>query len=355
MSRHSPKDEFDQSSSIYDETQAAERAVIAACLIKPVRIAEIAGRIHPDDIVNPLHRRVLEALIAIAEEGRTPSIEALAANFGATEEVAPRVTLRGYLLDIAKQGADGLFLPWLDAVEVVIDQSRRRRLAAIGSHLTQGSTLATRASDLATEAVGMIDNVLADMRTGQRLSYDAGGAGAAALARLDSDARAYPTTGLEDLDKMIGGWPLGQLSVVAGRPGAGKSAVATSTLLRTAKTGIPAAFFSLEMTREQLGSRMLADLAYTRNAPIMYEDILNRRVDSGRRHRLEEAQSRLAQLPISIEEQQGLSVAEIAARSRKIAATATRAGQRLRVHLRRPHDAGAIERPLCRKSCARGR
>ena len=219
--------------------------------------------------------------------------------------------------------------PWLDAVEVVIDQSRRRRLAAIGSHLTQGSTLATRASDLATEAVTMIDNVLADMRTGQRLSYDAGGAGTPALARLDSDARAYPTTGLEDLDKMIGGWPLGQLSVVAGRPGAGKSAVATSTLMRTAKTGIPAAFFSLEMTREQLGSRMLAD--DTRNAPIMYEDILNRRIDSCRRPRLEEAQSRLAQLPINIEEQQGLSVAEIAARSRKIAATATRAGQRLRV------------------------
>ena len=169
---------------IYSEVLAAERAVIAACLIKPARIAEIAGRVHPDDIVNPLHRRVLETLIVIAEEGRTPSIEALAANFGATEEVAPRVTLRGYLLDIAKQGADGLFLPWLDAVEVVIDQSRRRRLAAIGSHLTQGSTLATRASDLATEAVGMIDNVLADMRTGQRLSYDAGGAGAAALARL---------------------------------------------------------------------------------------------------------------------------------------------------------------------------
>ena len=109
----------------YSEVLAAERAVIAACLIKPARIAEIAGRIHPDDIVNPLHRRVLETLIVIAEEGRTPSIEALAATFGATEEVAPGVTLRGYLLDIAKQGADGLFLPWLDAVEVVVDQSSR--------------------------------------------------------------------------------------------------------------------------------------------------------------------------------------------------------------------------------------
>ena len=128
----------------------------------------------------------------------------------------------------------------------------------------------------------MLDDATIAMRPSKRLSYDAGGAGEGAIARLDGTDRAYPTTGLADLDKWLGGWPLGELSVLAGLPGSGKPRSASSTMLRTAKAGNPAMLFSLEMTRVQLGARMLTDLAYDHKHPITYEDVVNRRVDRAR-------------------------------------------------------------------------
>lgn len=319
------------SRNIYAEEMAAERAILAACLIKPARIAEVAARIHPDDLVSPLHRKLLASLFLIAEEGRTPSVEAICAHHG-DDEVSPNVTLRKYLKTITVDVVTSTFLPWEDAVEVVIDKSRRSRLASIGSHLQQGSTLALRASDLASEAIDQIDGVLSEIRSGRRLSYNAGQAGEAALAHMDGTDRKYPTTGLKDLDYRLGGWPLGQLSVLAGRPGAGKSAVASSMLWRTAEAGNSAVFYSLEMTKEQLGARLLTDLAYVRQDPIEYQDILNRTgIDARRRERLNDARAKLAELPINIEEQRGLTVSEIAARSRKIAVQRAKEGRPLKL------------------------
>jgi replicative DNA helicase len=177
----------------------------------------------------------------------------------------------------------------------------------------------------------MLDELTVLMRKGRGFTYDAGGAGQGALARLDGEDRTYPTTGLDDLDKRVGGWPLGQLTVLAGRPGAGKSAVATSAMLRTAKAGNSALFFSLEMVKEQLGARMLTDLAYDHMLPIVYEDVLNRCVEPRARRRLDAAAEALAKLPVHIEEQRGLTMADVAARSRKIAAALLREGKQLRV------------------------
>ena len=206
----------------------------------------------------------------------------------------------------------------------MIEQARRRRIAAIGGHLTQGADVAVKLGDLVAEATGMLDEVAVAMRKGRGLSYGAGDAGKGAMDRLS-------TTGLADLDKWIGAWPLGELTILAGRPGSGKSAVASSTMLRTADAGNAAIFFSLEMVREQLGARMLTDLAYDHARPIFYEDVLNRRIDARARQRLEVAHDKLRRLPIHIEEQRGLMVAEIAARSRKFAASQLRAGKQLRV------------------------
>jgi replicative DNA helicase len=103
-------------------------------------------------------------------------------------------------------------------------------------------------------------------------------------------------------------------------------------LLRTAAKGNAAAFFSLEMTKEQLGARMLTDLAYVQSQPVLYEDILNRRIrDERHRRRLDDAKASLETLSIFIEEQRGLTVSEIAARSRKIAAKLERDGKTLRI------------------------
>jgi replicative DNA helicase len=312
------------------DVSPAERAVLAACLIKPDRIAEVAARLKPDDIVEPLHKMLLQELVILSDAGRKPSVEALIAVLG-DEEIGPQLTVRGYLLQIIKDGLYGHLVPLDDGIEVLRDEARRRQLSSIGGLLTvRATSRAVLVADTAHEAVSELDNILASLREGKARSYDLAQAGSMALSHLDSTDRRYPTTGLVDLDSMTGGWPLGQLSIVAGRPGMAKSALTTSCVTRAGKAGHGCVFFSLEMVGEQLGARLLTDLAYMHREPINYQDILHRRIaDKRLRGRLEDAQSQLSGLPAIIEQQRGLTMAEIAARCRKHANAFDRRGRRL--------------------------
>ena len=249
-------------------------------------------------------------------------------------ELEPGYTTKTYLCELVGDNLlDGAgLMPLSDAVEVVRDASQRNTLAIIGHALAARATSQTSpVGDIAGEAVQALDDVLSSLRAGARLSYDAEGAALTALAHLDSSERQYPTTGLADLDAATGGWPLGQLSIWAGRPGMGKSACASSAVLRAGKAGFGVGFFSLEMQGEQLGARLLTDLAFTGASPIYYEDILNRRIDEQQRRRLNRAAEALDGLPIRIEEQRGLNLAEIQSRARKMANTFARDGQKLSV------------------------
>ena len=309
-----------------------ERAVIVGCLTKPDLIAEVAAKLTPADFEGEFHRRVVDILIGLHNEGRKPSIEAVVAVTG-DDEIAPNLTVRGYLRGLVTDGLTSLLLPFDDALETIKDASQRKALGEAGSDLMFGATSGTKSvADLAGEAVSRIDDVLVSLRSGKRRAYDAAGAGQSAIDLITRDVAPYPTTGLADLDRMIGGWPRGELSVIAGRPGTGKSAVATSTVLRAARAGFPVCFFSLEMRDEQLGARMLTDMTFTASDPIHYEDILKRRVaNESHLARLQVAQQQLVGLPIHIEEQRGLTMAEITARARKTAAALERAGTPLQM------------------------
>ena len=314
-----------------DVDYTAEQSIIARVLMAPDNsLAEVAAKLQPKDFAHPFHARVISSLMALVDEGRTPSIQAILAVVG-SGEIEPGLSVRGYLLRLVSHHGTENLLPLADAIEVVRDTAQRNALSVIGS------TLAARAAgqdlsvgDMASDAVHALDDVMSALRQGKRRTYDAQGAVDIALEHYASDARPYPTTGLADLDRMIGGWPLGQLSIVAGRPGMGKSAIATSFVLSAAKAGHGVAFFSLEMRGEQLGSRIVCDLAYQADDPIHYDDILNRRPLSDRNmRRLVDARERLTGLPVMMDEQSSLTVAEISSRSRKLANSLDRDGRRL--------------------------
>ena len=308
----------------------AERAVIGHCLFKPERAREIAARVLAADFIDPFNRRIMETLVALADQDRIPSVEAVVALLG-NDEVAPGVNVRNYLHQIGKEAILGGLLPWEGAVEVVLDHAHRRDARAIAEALANGAALATSIGPVLVEASEMIDDLQSTLRCRRRDSYGAADAGASALEYLDTPDRNHPTTGLEDLDAMLGGWPRSQLSILAGRPGMCKSAVATSAVLRAAKSGVCSLIFSLEMTKIQLGARMLTDLAYTHDRPIHYEDINRRKIDSDQRQRLDAATARLQDLPVKIEEERGLLLSDIGVRTRKHAAALAREGRTLQL------------------------
>jgi replicative DNA helicase len=150
---------------------------------------------------------------------------------------------------------------------------------------------------------------------------------------IDSAADAYKrdggmaglSTGLADLDALLSGLVPGNLIIVAGRPGMGKSALAAGFALHNAERfrqtrdsanpeGCPVAIFSLEMSAEELFARFTAQRtgisAQRLRAGSFSESDFNRVLD--------EAQSHLAELPLYIEEAGQLTIGQIISRARRL-------------------------------------
>lgn len=306
---------FDISTASFD----AERAIIAKCLVSADAITEASGKITPNDFEHPFLSACFGALIGFSDEGRKPSVESLVSVFG-NVEIEAGLTTRDFLTELVRGSFVCRFIPVEDAVGVIRENTQRRVLSSIGSEMFASATGQKGVAEIIAEATARLDEVSASTRQSSRSAYNALGAADAAIAHMEATARSSTTTGLADLDAMLGGWPKGELSVLAGRPGMGKSAVASTCLIRAAKAKHGCLFFSLEMTAKQIGARILSDLAYTFDRPIYYQDILNRKLDDMGKRRLREAREFLGTLPIIIEEQRGLSITDITTRARKQAA-----------------------------------
>ena len=121
------------------------------------------------------------------------------------------------------------------------------------------------------------------------------------------------TTGYDDLDKILGGFKKGDLTIVAARPGVGKTALMTNFAHRMAISGKRVAFFSLEMSKEQLAMRMLS----------IASSIPTNRIDQGdfsedELTRLGIAYDALAELPIYIDDASTLNIRALRNRARRI-------------------------------------
>lgn len=320
----------DEESSIYG--LQIEQTVIAHCVWKPDSLHALRAKVGAEDFRHPLHQRVVAHMLALHAEGRHPSLMALKELVG-DDEVEPGLTAEDYLAAIAKRSVSDLLMPFDDALETLQEQILRRQLSNIGSDIAAKATANVWTSqEIGLEAHARVDDVLNRARRRRKRSFLASDTGALAHELIHGHRTPDPTTGLADLDRMVGGWPRGQLSVVAGRPGAGKSAFATMSLRQAALAGHGCLFFSLEMTMQQLLARMLCDLAYTRDQPIEYQTVIESKLDDDRLlHRLERAHERFESLPLQIEEERGINLHDISARTRKAVDAFERRGQKLEV------------------------
>jgi replicative DNA helicase len=145
----------------------------------------------------------------------------------------------------------------------------------------------------------------------------------------------YAYCGSLDLGNVIGGWRRKRLYVVAGRPGMGKSTLALSLLLRTARKGHGVMIFALEMGRDELTEMALCNMAYDPRRRIEYRDINASAVmREGFREKFEqvlEAAPRLQQLPLMISDRGGLTLAEIRSQAMQYAQRLAAEGKRLEV------------------------
>jgi replicative DNA helicase len=306
----------------------AEQALLGAIMIENAVLDRIAGILEASDFSESIHAHVYAAAVRMRQSGELVSPLTLRAHVDGLE--AGDLPVWKYLGKVAAQTPS--IANAVAYAETVKDQAARRRLFELGEDLmavSRNPAIAT--SDMASQAVTALDHVLAISSSKKRQAVPLGSAMADVLDQvMNDDGSTRITSGLHDLDKVLcGGWRRKQYAILAGRPSMGKTTVATSAMLRTAKAGHGVLMLSLEMPTEQVAARAMTDLAYTSLRRTQYNAFLSGQCNEQELKLIADAGSQFRKLPLVIDDERGLTIAEIGARIRAQAQKFEKAGIRL--------------------------
>lgn len=281
---------------------AMEQAVIAGLLTSPDAIFDVADRLKPEVFSDRSNRFVYEAILSLMNAGT--AIDMLTVedamhrlDSGLFEQLNGLSFLSEMLLDVRTDAhirvhADELVRCYtlrslVDGLKVKETEAQLPE-ADVDELLTGVEDLAgllrgglTRAASM-EEAGTVAGRVLEDSYRDQ--------------AERESGKVARLGSGLHDLDALTGGFYKGELTVLAGRPSMGKSAVARWMALHMARQGKPVAFFSVEMSKEQNVMRLLSMISGIDADRLRFKGTL-----ASDRVRLEAARKELDSLPIILE------------------------------------------------------
>lgn len=236
----------------------AEQAVLGSLLTDSSAWSRIAGKLEPQDFHRPDHALIFAAITKLAGVGKEADVVTVSAHLQSSGDLDAAGGM-GYLGRIARETATAANIE--SYAEVVRERSMRRKLAALAESIQRTVSAPGRdrsAEDLLADAQRALYDLQAKARTGgglvsahelTRLLFDD-------LERRRERSLGMPI-GLEDFDELTGGLEPGELVVLAGRPGVGKTALLGGVSLHGAKSG-PAAVFSAEMPALQLMRRNLA-------------------------------------------------------------------------------------------------
>ena len=312
-----------------------EQVVLGAILVsKGAALDSVCSILCSSDFYEPVHAALFEKFMDARSSGRVIDIKLTVASLGpdAHAPLIGQTTVGQYVARLAAEAVTVSDAP--SYAKVVRELAERRALKAIGEELAATAAEANNPAELAASAIEVLDPVAANHSGIAQHAVSIHEAGIGAVERMTT-ARQNPgqitgiSTGLHDLDVRTNGLQRGELAILAGRPGMGKSALAISIARQAANAGSAALYFSCEMTADLLAARAIADMCFDENDPIPYHNILSGKLSTAQAERIVEAQRDLKPLPLHIEEQAGISVAQIVSRSRRHHRMLERAGKSL--------------------------
>lgn len=305
----------------------AEQALLGLIFRSNEHYDEISGFLEPHHFYDPLHGSIYREIEYKIEHGVDASPITVKPSFDNLDHIIEGMSVGQYLANLMTSGL--AYGNPRDLAEGIISDYKMRSCIMIGEDLVNSGY----ARDHNT-----IEHAEADL---YKLSQDRPDISEPALAsvaagELLADIRAgnkpdCVTSGLQDVDRMIGGYFKRELSIIAARPSMGKSAFVASTIRQIAKEGHGVGVLSFEMIKDQIMGRMLSDIVFNAINPIEYNRIRRHDLLPHETDRLEEASKRLEELPIYIDDQRGLSLPAIHAKARKIGRELSKSGHSLDV------------------------
>lgn len=313
----------------------AEQALLGALLANNKAYERIGEFLAEHHFVDPIHGRIFRAIQRRIEAGQLADVVTLRAEFehgGVLNEVGGPAYLAQLLtamVGVINAGEYG---------RVIHDAWLRRQLIDVGETIVNNAF----GAEAELDAAGQLENAEQQLFD---LAKDGGaeGGGFVSFERALSDAvlqaeRAFSTpggvsglsTGLRDLDAKTGGLHPSDLIILAGRPGMGKTALATKiaygaarSLLREAREQDPnaqprggIAIFSLEMSSDQLATRLLSEEARISGDRIRRGDISQRDFD-----RFVEVSREIGALPLFIDDTPAITISALRTRCRRLKRT----------------------------------
>jgi replicative DNA helicase len=314
----------------------AEQALLGAIFCNNQALGVVSGIVRAEYFYEPIHSKIFELCEDAIQDGRAATPITLKGKLPADLDIAgmrpieymARLTAEATTVINAPDYARTIRDTW--AARCVVDAAT----AAIAEVSDPGASVKAVISGL----LGGLDGIRASVDDRRRSCRPVADGMSALLSRIDAiHAGQVPpsaTTGLADLDQMIGRLQGGRLVVVAGRPGMGKTIVGANIARATAAAGNGCLLFSLEMPEEEINARIAADQAFTSTTvgpPITAKMISEGTLTPTQMRCVEGAAEMAGRLPLIIDTSAGLSVGEILAKTRNRADEMRARGVTLRV------------------------
>lgn len=307
----------------------AEQALLGAVLVNNLAFDGASKVISADDFSEEVHRRTWTAIEGLIADGRAATLINLKASLGDLP-LGEGVTIGQYLARLAA-GATTI-INAVDYAKTIRSMAERRKIIAFASdtlEMAYSAPIEMRPSQIAASAIDMLDGVVARGSTGApriTIGQATEDTIAKAYATLQGDVKPSLRTGLIGIDRRLNGLEGGDLIILAGRPGMGKSALAVQIALNIALRKDPdgvgrdgVAFISLEMTSGQIAQRAISNRCQDRGVKVEYRDIREALgLKDYQLEAMEDARRALSRAPLIIEQEGGLSLAQISARARRI-------------------------------------
>ncbi len=299
----------------------AEQAVIGSILVNNDIFDEINTIVSSVNFYDPMHQKIFEAIENLIYKGMLANPITLKNYF---KDEKDDINIPEYLVKITKFSTS--VRQAIEYSKIIYDMFVRRELIKISEQTIDSAKL----NDLDINGQSIIES-------SERLLFDLAEKGSfnSSLVKFDEAMKqtiemasaAYKNeegivgvpTGLRDLDDKLGGLHQSDLIIIAGRPSMGKTSLATNIAFNAAqklqesgkKSSI--AFFSLEMSSEQLSTRIISE-----QARISSNDIRRGRISDDQFDKFLETSKNISELPLYIDETPAISIAALSNRARRI-------------------------------------
>jgi len=313
-------------------SQEAEQALLGALLYDNEIYHRVSGIVQAKHFYNGTHVRIFDSIASLIEHGKLADAIVLKNRFSQDETLIDigGVEYLALLLDNAPPGSTAT-----EYAKLIFDMAMRRELIRLGDEIKSEAINRDSEDDAQaqiTHAESQLYN-LAEIGGTQSgfVTFEN-----ALIKSIEMASAAFArdghlsgiSTGLTDLDRQLGGLHKSDLIILAGRPSMGKTSLATNIashiakkfrterdeagIEKTAEGGV-VGFFSLEMSSEQLATRLLAEQSTVPSHKIRRGDITAEQYEH-----IRDSADEISRIPLHIDDTGGISIGALSARARRL-------------------------------------